>query len=197
MLDSPMVCSWGGEAWSTPPGTTKVKPAESLGEATDYGIGLPKVRKIVLNCDSFSHPHVHSVTGTGEVCDEEAARRQFLKQALEPAIAAESRPAINPVRVGRYRPLRALSVIALANVVFVWTIAYLPVLPWWIGSGTTFVVEVASAELVWEDAKSIDKLFGEKVIPAGLWSLLAFFFSFIVVPIYTFDRRRNAIRQGK
>ena len=60
------------------------KPAESLGEATDYGIGLPKVRKIVLNCDSFSHPHVHSVTGTGEVCDEEAARRQFLKQALEP-----------------------------------------------------------------------------------------------------------------
>jgi hypothetical protein len=54
-------------------------------------------------------------------------------------------------------------------------------------------VAIASTEVVWRDAKAINQALGAKVIAASWWSLFAFIFCAITVPLYTFERRKTAL----
>jgi hypothetical protein len=53
-----------------------------------------------------------------------------------------------------------------------------------------------AAGLVSKDASELNREKGSKLISPGLWSLLAFFLSFMVLPVYVFLWRRDALSLG-
>jgi hypothetical protein len=64
---------------------------------------------------------------------------------------------------------------------------------YWEGFAVVIVAGLVETELVYEDAKAINKLKGAKVLDATLWSLVAFLLFEIAVPWYVFSRRKSAI----
>lgn len=64
-----------------------------------------------------------------------------------------------------------------------------------IGTVMVLFTDLANTEVIYDDAKAINKAQGAKVLGATSWSLLAFFFGLLVVPIYSFSYRKNALNR--
>ena len=165
------------------------------------------VRKYVPNCAHFTHPHVHSVIGGIEVCEEErfaktikaqaeVEARRSLVQRLTPAGGPRGEVTPENVNVGHYGILVVLALVSVGIYVSGWVLSLVS-----IGTSTEGVlsaavyaaVGIASALVVDADLRDINKVLGSNVISGIWWPLLSFFFPYIVGPLYTFDRRRSAL----
>lgn len=61
------------------------------------------------------------------------------------------------------------------------------------GLAVLFLVVIASTELIYEDAKAVNKAKGRKVLDATLWSLVTFVLWEVSIPLYLFSRRKSAL----
>jgi hypothetical protein len=132
-----------------------------------------------------------------------STRREELKPPVGPTPETRPNSIIDPrsVKGGRYWPLRILVVLAIASAGLSYFGSYY-LYYFSPGQYDSFgqwlfipagLVGIASAEVVWEDAKAVNRALMENTIAAGWWSLFALVLAFIAVPIYTFDRRKNAL----
>jgi RNA polymerase subunit RPABC4/transcription elongation factor Spt4 len=64
---------------------------------------------------------------------------------------------------------------------------------YWTGVGLLLVVVFGSTEIIYEDAKAVNKAKGRKVLDATLWSLVTFLLWEVAIPWYVFSRRKNAL----
>jgi uncharacterized membrane protein YiaA len=64
---------------------------------------------------------------------------------------------------------------------------------WVAGFVIALITELAATEVIYDDAKAINKAKGTKVLGATSWSLFAFFLAIIAVPLYSFSYRKTAL----
>ena len=128
---------------------------------------------------------------------EEFRQPQESVQRTKPETEIDARS----VRGGHYVMLRILVVIAIISAGVSYSGSYFlyfisPAEYYSFGQWLfipALLVGMASAEVVWEDAKAINRGLMENTIAAGWWSFFALFLAFIAVPLYTFDRRKSAL----
>jgi hypothetical protein len=157
---------------------------------------FPSERKIVPNCKLFSHPHVHTFVATGhEKCEEEAAGIRSHKLRFVQADRLTLQTGLSPDAIGHYKVLVGLTFAAFISYGLFIASGLLGYTNW--AAVPDVLVALASVETIWSDAKAINQAVGTKVIEAGWWSLFGLLVSFVGVPLYTFERRRNVLRQLK
>jgi hypothetical protein len=76
-----------------------------------------------------------------------------------------------------------------------WALNYLSTTDvlYWTGLILLFVVVFGSTEIIYEDAKAVNKTKGRKVLDATLWSLVTLLLWEVAIPWYVFSRSKNAL----
>jgi hypothetical protein len=157
--------------------------------------GTTGTRSIVPDCALFRHPHVHTLLGSGkEICEEQAAAINFPKLQLSKPGTFSIGEGLAPDKIGHYRWLVGISFASLLVYALFYVSEIFTTNSVWFY--VPYVVSsFAGAEVVWEDAKAINNAIGAKEIAAGWWSLFAFMLTFVGVPVYAFERRKNVLKQ--
>jgi hypothetical protein len=110
-----------------------------------------------------------------------------------PISASVQTPQSVPLEVSSVRAnvLLVLWVVGLVGFVLLYVVTSSEV--YWAAFVTVFVVDIASTELGYEDAKNINKAKGRKVLDPTLWSLVMFLGWEVATPWYFFSRRKTAM----
>lgn len=64
---------------------------------------------------------------------------------------------------------------------------------YWTGLILLLLVVFGSTEIIYEDAKAVNKTKGRKVLNATLWSLVTFVLWEVSIPWYVLSERKNAL----
>lgn len=58
-----------------------------------------------------------------------------------------------------------------------------------------FVIEIVSTEVVYQDAKALNKLAGRELVNPTGWSLFTFLLAIVALPWYIYGKRKNILSQ--